>query len=262
MSNGAVEYGVEIVVDGLTLRGVAHKPADIEGKCPAVVLFHGFCDDRNEINFVHTELSRRLSKLGIASFRFDFGGSGESDGDFRDMTVSKEAKQGEAIFDYVRSLDFVDPDRVAIHGLSLGGCVASIVAGRRNEDVKALSMWCPAPDVVYNMRNKVICGIDVSDIEEKGYGDVEGLVLGVGFYYDSLELDPFAIAANYKGNVNLVHGDADITASCECSIKYKEIFGDRAQLLIVEGAEHRFKSIEYRTARMESAINFLTRELL
>ena len=95
---------------------------------PFVILFHGFCDDRNEINFVHTELSRRLCQEGIASVRFDFAGSGESDGRFEDMTVSGEVADGLAILDYVRGLDFVDKSRVAIHGLSMGGCVASMVA--------------------------------------------------------------------------------------------------------------------------------------
>ncbi|MGN0653072.1 MAG: alpha/beta hydrolase [Gemmiger sp.] len=248
---------------GLTLRGMLHVPEDRPGKVPMVVIFHGLCDDRSEINFVHTELSRRLCDAGIASVRFDFGGSGDSDGRFEDMTVSGEVEDGKAILDYVKTLDFVDQSRIAIHGLSMGGCVASMVAGERNDDVCALSLWCPAPDVVYNMKkNKTLCGQDVSDIEEKGCADVEGVKLGVNFYYDALQLDPFEVAAKFTKNVNLVHGDADITASADCSRRYKEIYGDRAHLLIVHGAEHRFKSFEYRQARMDSAMRFLTRELL
>lgn len=106
-----------------------HVPDQRPGKVPFVILFHGFCDDRNEINFVHTELSRRLCERGIASVRFDFAGSGDSDGRFEDMTVSSEVEDGLAILDYVKSLDFVDQSRIAIHGLSMGGCVASMVAG-------------------------------------------------------------------------------------------------------------------------------------
>lgn len=248
---------------GLTLRGMMHIPDQAEGKLPFVILFHGFCDDRNEINFVHTELSRRLCAAGIASVRFDFAGSGESDGLFEDMTVSNEVQDGCAILDWVKSLDFVDQKRIALHGLSLGGCVASIVAGLHHEDVAALSMWCPAPDVVYNLAaNKTICGEDYSAIVENGCADYEGLKVGIGFYNDTLTLDPFAIAAQFDKNVNLVHGDVDITASINCSVKYKEIFGDRAQFLTVHGAEHRFKSFAFRKARMESAMNFLTKELL
>ena len=159
------------------------------------------------------------------------------------MTVSSEVEDGLAILDYVKSLDFVDHSRIAIHGLSMGGCVASMVAGLRDADVCALSLWCPAPDVVYNMKHKMLCGVDVSDIEEKGYADYEGLRVGMGFYQDALELDPYAVAAKFTKRVNLVHGDEDVTASIHCSERYKEIYGDRAEFLVVHGAEHRFKSL-------------------
>ena len=257
-----MEKQVECVSRGYTLRGVLHQPDACSGKVPMVVMLHGFCDDRNEINFVHVELARRLCEHGIASVRFDFAGSGSSDGLFQDMTVSNEVADARAILQYVRALDFVDTSRIALHGLSLGGCVASIVAGLEQEAICALSLWCPAPDVVYNMRKKMLCGVDVHDIEEKGYADYEGLRVGVGFYKDALTLDPFAIAANYKGPVNLVHGDADITASVDCSYRYKEIYGERAELLIVHGAEHRFKSVAFREARMHSAESFLRAQLL
>ena len=36
----------------------------------------------------------------------------------------------------------------------------------------------------------------------------------------------------------------------------------RAEFLVVHGAEHRFKSCAFRAARMDSALAFLTRELL
>jgi dienelactone hydrolase len=246
------------------LRGTLHMPERHGAeKLPCVILFHGFCDDRDEINFVHVELSRRLCEKGIASVRFDFAGNGESDGLFENMTVSSEVADGQAILDYVKSLDFVDPARIAIHGLSLGGCVASMVAGLRDADVRALSLWCPAPDLVYNLRDhKTLCGLDVSDIEEKCCVDYEGLKVGLGFYRDACVLDPYAVAVKFSKRVNIVHGDADITASCECSKLYKEIYGERAQLLIVRGAEHRFKSFEFRKARMESTMRFLTKELL
>ena len=111
-----MERYVECESRGLTLRGMLHVPDQRPGKVPFVILFHGFCDDRNEINFVHTELSRRLCERGIASVRFDFAGSGDSDGRFEDMTVSSEVEDGLAILDYVKSLDFVDQSRIAIHG--------------------------------------------------------------------------------------------------------------------------------------------------
>lgn len=257
-----METYVECQSRGYTLRGMMHVPNGLTGPCPFVVIFHGLYDSRSEIGFVHTELSRRLCAIGIGSLRFDFAGNGDSDGAHEDMTVSGEAADGRAILDFVRSLSFADKARVGVHGLSLGGCVASIVAGQRPSHVAALSLWCPAPDVVYNMRNKVVCGVPVPDIEEKGYGDMESLKLGRPFYEDCLTLDPYAIAAHYKGPVNLVHGDADTVASYHCSERYKAIFGNRARLTLVHGAGHHFETVSYREARMKSAIDFFEHTLL
>lgn len=258
-----MEKYVEIVRDGLTLRGMMHVPEQKADPVPMVIILHGFCDDRNEINFVHNELSRRLCQAGIASVRFDMNGSGESDGAFEDMTISSEIEDTKAMLQFVKTLDFVDPSKIALHGCSLGGCVASMVAGQCKEDVQALSMWCPAPDLVYNLqKNKTLCGQDVSNIETDGCADVEGLKLSLAFYQDALHLDPYKDAANFDKRVCTIHGDEDITASCQCSLKYKELFGDRAQLTIVKGAEHRFKSFDFREARMKGAIDFLKAELL
>lgn len=99
---------VEIKRDGLTLRGMLHVPDNVSFKVPMVILLHGFCDDRNEINFVHNELSQRLCDAGIASVRFDMNGSGESDGRFENMTISSEILDAKAMLNYVESLDFVD----------------------------------------------------------------------------------------------------------------------------------------------------------
>lgn len=254
---------VEIKRDGLTLRGMLHIPNDVSQKVPMVILLHGFCDDRNEINFVHNELSQRLCEAGIASVRFDMNGSGESDGKFEDMTISSEILDAQAMLRYVRSLDFVDTNKIALHGCSLGGCVASMVAGRCKDQIQALSLWCPAPDLVYNLKEHMtLCGQDVSNIEEDGCADVEGLKLSLKFYQDACTLDPYKEASLFDKNVCTIHGDQDITASCECSYKYKEIFKERCKCMIVKGAEHRFKSFAFREARMQGALDFLKEELL
>lgn len=254
---------VEIKRDGLTLRGMLHVPDNVSSKVPMVILLHGFCDDRNEINFVHNELSQRLCDAGIASVRFDMNGSGESDGRFEDMTISSEILDAKAMLNYVESLDFVDSKKIALHGCSLGGCVASMVAGQCKERVQALSLWCPAPDLVYNLKKHLtLCGQDVSNIEKDGCADVEGLKLSLKFYQDACTLDPYKEASLFDKNVCTIHGDQDITASCECSYKYKEIFKERTKCIIVKGAEHRFKSFVFREARMKGALDFLKDELL
>ena len=150
-----METYTEFQSRGLTLRGVTHLPDGGGEKFPAVIMLHGFCDDKDEINFVHTELARKLCDRGIAVIRFDFAGSGSSDGLFEDMTISSEIADCLAVLDTVAASDLIDKERIALHGSSLGACIASMVVGMRPDRIKALSMWCPAPDVVYNLKEKI-----------------------------------------------------------------------------------------------------------
>lgn len=79
-----IHKSVEIENKGLILRGVLHIPEDIKVKEPIVCIFHGFTGDKIGPHFIFVKLSRILARRGIASVRFDFAGSGESDGDFVD----------------------------------------------------------------------------------------------------------------------------------------------------------------------------------
>lgn len=52
---------------------------------------------------------------------------GQSDGDFRDMTVLNEIEDAKKVFEYARRLPNVTSVSIAVH--SQGGVVASMVAG-------------------------------------------------------------------------------------------------------------------------------------
>ena len=56
---------VEIKRDGLTLRGMLHVPDNVSSKVPMVILLHGFCDDRNEINFLQVMVKKKSISTSI-----------------------------------------------------------------------------------------------------------------------------------------------------------------------------------------------------
>jgi alpha/beta superfamily hydrolase len=95
-----MQKAVEIQSRNLTLRGMLHIPEGVSGKVPIVCIFHGFTGNKMEPHFIFVKLSRMLEARGIASIRFDFGGSGESDGDFIDMTISHELEEAIDFFKF------------------------------------------------------------------------------------------------------------------------------------------------------------------
>ncbi|MDR1902814.1 MAG: alpha/beta hydrolase [Treponema sp.] len=257
-----MQKSIECLSDGLTLRGTAHIPDMGKGKYPMVIIFHGFTADRNEGLFGHTVLSRSLAKEGIASVRFDFMGSGESDGEFQDMSLLTEVADGNAILDFVRKFDYVDTNRIGLHGMSQGGAVAGLLAAERNDDIAALSLWAPAIVLIDDCKKKNAAGIDITKIEEVGYADFHGIKLGSRYYIDAISIDYYGKLKAYKKNAVIVHGDSDDLVPISYSERAAEILGDKAKLMVVQGAGHDFGTLEYREACKNFTVEFFKKEFL
>ncbi|MBC8536031.1 alpha/beta hydrolase family protein [Feifania hominis] len=257
-----MEHYAELARDGLVLRGMLHLPDEDDGaKTPFVVLFHGFRGERNEKYFMHTELSRRLSRAGIGSVRFDFAGSGESDGRFEDMTFGGELADAAVILNYVRSMPFVDQSRVALHGMSMGGAVAAVTASRE-EGIRALSLWAPALTIDEKTRGGQVGGVDVTDIDQLGSVNAAGLRVGAGFCRDMRERDILSEAVRYGGPIQIVHGDSDQSVPLSVSQRYCELLGGRAELCVLPGVGHGFEDADLRETLYKQTVDFLCRELL
>lgn len=255
-----MQKAVEIKSRGLTLRGMLHTPDMISRKIPVVCFFHGFSGNKMEPHFIFVKLSRRLEKLGIASVRFDFGGSGESDGEFKDMTLSKELEDAKAILDFVKSQEFTDTGKIGVVGFSMGGVVASMLAGDRKEDVATLCLWAPAGnmcELAVSSRTKE----EIQAVRKIGFWDAGGLAVGVGFLDDVLNLDIYEKSAAYDKNVLLLHGDNDQTVPLSISDKYLEIFLTRASLHVIEGGDHTFNRIEWEEEVLDYTLGFFEGEL-
>ena len=83
-----MEQFAQFSVDQQRLYGMLHSPdtpAPATG-WPSVVVLHGFTGNRIEGHRNFVLLARKLAARGVACLRFDFRGSGESQGDFSEMT--------------------------------------------------------------------------------------------------------------------------------------------------------------------------------
>lgn len=170
-----MQKAIEIKSRNLTLRGMINTPDQATGKLPTIIILHGFGGNKMGPHFMFVKLSRTLAELGFASVRFDFAGSGESDGEFINMTLSGELEDAENILNYVKSLNFVDNERIGLVGFSMGGAVASMLAGIHGNDIRALCLWSPAgnmPEIVIND----FIGQGYTEFLRNGYYEYDGLL--------------------------------------------------------------------------------------
>ena len=265
-----MQEAVEIRSSGLTLRGMLHVPEGISGKVPVVCMFHGFTGNRIETHFLFARLSQHLEKEGIASLRVDMGGSGESDGEFFDMTISKEVEDAKAILHYAQSLDFVDTNRIGLVGLSMGGVIASMAAGDCKEQVHALCLWAPACNMRQIFLGRDTLNQDFTELSEaqkaemmrRGWKDFSGLALSVNYLADLESLDLLSRAAAYDKNVLILHGDKDAVVPISNSDKYLKAYAGRAQLHVISGADHTFSGVEWIRELFGQTVSYLKRELM
>lgn len=126
--------GAMTVTNGdVSLAGTLTMPEG-PGPHPAVVLVTGSgAQNRDEevAGFkVFAVLADHLTRRGIAVFRYDDRGVGESTGSFATSTTADFATDALAAVARMKELPAVDPTRVGILGHSEGGSVAALAASR------------------------------------------------------------------------------------------------------------------------------------
>ena len=236
---------------GRTLRGSLHVPEATPA--PAVAFCHGFGGNRAEFGYVFVRLADRLARRGIAAYRFEFAGCGESDGDFADLTVSDQVDQAVAVLDALREHPAIDADRLSLLGMSLGGLTASLAAAKR--PVQALALWAPAAAAVAMDGDGA--KRRAAAIAEQGYDDFGGLPVHQCFVDDAAGIDPFADAAAYTGPALLAVGSEDGIVPPDLLDGYRRLYGDRLDFHWFEGVGHGFETVPARERLVEATADFL-----
>lgn len=240
----------ELNVNGRLLRGNVRMP-DTNGPFPTIVFLHGFTVWKTGPQRLYEEFVRDAVKAGFCVVRFDFYGTGESDGEFYEMTIGSEMNETAAIFNWTKEQSYVDSSNVFLGGHSMGALVAVVEAPELNP--KGLFGWATAMTMLYQagQRTRTMNGPT-----ERGW-DIDGLELSREFMEEAAEMDFLAMAKGYEGPVLLIHGTKDVDIPIECSYALKKVYGDSCVLDAVEGANHRFLSLPWKKHIYEKTIEFL-----
>jgi dipeptidyl aminopeptidase/acylaminoacyl peptidase len=243
--------------EGQRLYGMLHLP-DGEDTVPVVALFHGCKGTRIEPHRIFVKMARELMVHGIAALRFDFRGSGESEGDFVDMTVEGEISDAIASMNFLQIQPELDPDRIGVLGLSLGGLVAACVAGRDTR-VKSLALWA-----ALSLVEEVSFLADERhqrQLAEWGFIDWEGNLMGASFLEELAQMQPLEGVAHYQGPALIIHGTSDESLRVQNALAYQNAIPGRTELHIVESAGHTFDSHEWEEEVIEGTREWFLKTL-
>jgi alpha/beta superfamily hydrolase len=247
-----METQVSFVSGEDELFGVLHLPGD--GRAPGIIMCHGFTGHKAETHRLFVEAAREFARHGLAVLRFDFRGSGDSGGEFREMTVSREIEDAQAALEYLSSRPEADPGRLGVLGLSLGGCVAACLAGRDGR-IRSLALWAAVahPERTRDRLAPQFGGGDVLDMQ--GWG------LGRAFIDDIAHVRPLQEVQRYQGPSLVVHGTADESVAPSDASDYRLALGERCELHMMQGADHVFSSLEFKSRAIALSREFLCETL-
>jgi dienelactone hydrolase len=240
-----------------------HQPEG-PGPLPAVLFCHGFTGNRIEPQRLFLSFARRLSLKGLAVLRFDFGGHGESEGEFHDLTLTGELKDAQAAWDFLGRILSVDATQRGLLGFSLGGYVAARNAGAfAASGLKALVLWAPTENP-----NRVVLHFFGLHGEEKSLSgesvDISGASIGPTFVRDLSFHARCIPGEGWFGPVFVAIGDKDQAVPLQALGVYKAIFEKQEATFyssVIPGARHLFDRTPLRDQLYDETETFLLKYL-
>lgn len=230
-----MEHHITIRSEQYELAATLHYPPAEEeggkgcgsGRYPIIIICHGFVGTRIGVDRLFVLAAREFARHGYMVLRFDYGGCGESTGDYGAGGLNALIDQTRTVLDYALDIDCVDPQRVVLLGHSLGGAVAILTAAR-DKRVKSLVLWSavayPFNDIV-NITGKKTYETAV----QCGSADHLGYALQPVFFESLSQHQPFEQLRKFNGDVLLVHGTADDVIPVDYCFLYQKLFWLRSQ---------------------------------
>ena len=270
------EHWLSFDVDNQRCHGMLHLPLELQSQTvPCVLMLHGFTGQALEPHRLFIHIARALAKKGIAAFRFDFRGSGNSEGDFSEMTAQREIEDARAALRLLESRSELDRSRFGLLGLSMGGMISGLTV--EVETVKALCLLAPAstqlmlgimanaktvPEIRHQF-DTAFAGREfpagISFNEAGKVLDFGGNPVSSAFFEGLLGLDSFNTLKAHTGSSLVIHGTADPTVPVALGRKYASSLNTK--ILEIDGGDHTFNNLEHQDQVIAGVLEFYQSEL-
>lgn len=238
----AVQFGAQQLV------GSAHLPANAQH---AVLMLHGFTGNRIEFTYFFVQLSRVLAARGIAVFRFDFLGCGESDGEFADISVASQVAQTQHLLAYLA--EHYPQYQRHLLGFSMGGLVALQTALVDAEAMRTMTLLAPAANLAQIVESVAAAN---SAAQRADCIDFLALEISQAFRQELAVLAPFSGLATLTIPTLVVHGQADAAVPVEVGEQVAACL-PQATFEAWPDADHTFARREFREQLGERVADFV-----
>jgi len=239
----------EVKNNNYILRGLKNTPTNPKG---VLVMFHGFTGHMNENGYFFKKLAEDLLSIDITTYRFDFMGSGMSDGEFQEMTFLTEVDDAKKVLDYVIKEKGNLP--LYVLGFSCGGAVAGMIASEYQEHIDKLILCSPAGDMD-KIGEGFLNNPNVKWFDEENI-DMGGYLMSKKFIDTLSNIDLYATIGDFKKPTLIVHGEKDLSVPIEYGRRYASLLSD-CTFHKVLGSSHCYTTMEHRSEITKTILDFL-----
>ena len=216
-----------------------------------VILGHGVTGNKDRPVIVDT--AKALNVAGFDTLRFSFAGNGNSQGDFRDATISKEVGDLASILDAVTS----SYSKIAYIGHSMGGAVGVIQASR---DARINALVSLAGMVDTKTFAQTEFGQETPD--QGLMWDEASCPLSAKFMHDLCHtIDNVApLAEMIHAPWLLLHGTSDDVVRPQDTDLVQSLKGDSVKVIRIDGADHSFNQAEHKIQMTQAVVDWLSQQ--
>lgn len=214
-----------------------------EGNGPCLVWLCGFHSDMSGTKA--SKMDEFAKNHALSSLRFDYSGTGVSQGKFEDGTIGKWLN--EALF----LIEKIIKENIILIGSSMGGWLALKIAQKLQNKISAIILIAPAPDFTQDLmwnkftpeiKNEILINgywIRPSIYDDNGYKITRELI------EDGKNNLILHEKINVKMPIRILHGMKDEDVPFMRSIELIEkIESDDVELNLVKNGDHRLSSEE------------------
>lgn len=223
---------------GNTTLAYHYTPGDADTDLPMVFFLGGFKSDMAGTKA--TFLEAQCRSRGQGYLRFDYSGHGESDGQFKDGTISGWTQ------DAMDMLDHIAPDRVVLVGSSMGGWIALLLALKRRNVVFGVVGIAAAPDFTLRMWDEILTQDQRAEVEEKGFLTVDNdysddpYIFTKALFDDGRKNSLLGQTQKIAVPVSLIQGMLDPDVPWETTAQIQKSFeGAEIDVVLIDDGDHR-----------------------
>ncbi len=219
-----------------SLAGVLHVPN--AEKPPAIVMASGFSSDKNESG-LFSKTAQSLCSNGFLVLRFDFSGSGESEGNFVETTISKEAGDLESAIEFIKTQN-IKKEKIGLIGSSLGGVICFLSCSL---EIKAIAI----NSTPLNLKEAFASALGKNEIKKlESHGTLQlsedwgNHIMGKALWEECKSLNIANKVKNIMCPLLIIQGSKDHDISINWSKEIFKLANEPKKLELIEDGDHIF----------------------